>query len=47
MKTFDQEEGNFKLKNGQLITKVSVFCQDCFQLSNVNASLFDVQKKLI
>lgn len=47
LKKFDQEEGNFKLKNGQLITRVSVFCQDCFQLSYVSASLFDVQKKIV
>ncbi|MHA1721194.1 MAG: ABC transporter ATP-binding protein [Promethearchaeota archaeon] len=46
IKKFDQEQGNFKLKNGQLITRASVFCQDCFQLSYVSVSLFDVQKEL-
>ncbi len=47
IKKFDQDEGNFKLKNGQLITRASVFCQDCFQLSYKTISLFDVQKNMI
>ena len=47
IKKFDQEEGNFKLKNGQLITRASVFCQDCYQLSYKSVSVFDVQKNLI
>ncbi|MCG7853366.1 MAG: energy-coupling factor ABC transporter ATP-binding protein [Methanosarcinaceae archaeon] len=47
IKKFDKENGNFKLKNGQLITRASIFCQDCFQLSYKSISLFDVQKNLI
>ena len=46
LKQFDQDEGNFKLKNGQLITRASIFCQDCFQLSYKSVSLFNVQKDL-
>jgi len=47
IKKFDQEEGNYRLKSGQLITRASIFCQDCFQLSYKTISLFDVQKNMI
>ncbi len=44
IKKYDQEDGSFKVKNGQLVTRAVFYCDKCHQLRFVDTSIMDIAK---
>ncbi len=47
VKKWDQENGSTNVQNNQIVTRVSIFCKDCGNLSFENCALYDIQKDLV
>ncbi len=47
MKKYDQDEGNYQLKNNQLITRAVVSCKACLKMTFITTSLHDIRKELV
>jgi len=47
MKKWDQEHGNFHIHNSQIVTRATIFCKDCAQISFEDCSVYDIQKDLV
>lgn len=45
LKTFDQEDANYKVINNQLVTRCSIYCSDCFHIYFQTVSMVDIPKE--
>jgi ABC-type lipoprotein export system ATPase subunit len=43
IKKFDND-GNYRVLNGQLLTRAAIFCQECYKLSFITVAIFDLRK---
>ncbi|WP_371805151.1 ABC transporter ATP-binding protein [Candidatus Lokiarchaeum ossiferum] len=46
LKNFDQEDGSYKVKNNQLVTRAVIFCPECYQVYYQWVSLFDIRQEV-
>jgi putative ABC transport system ATP-binding protein len=42
VKRQDQDDGDFKIRNGQLLSRIALYCEECHQLQFKTASIMDI-----